>query len=673
MKQIGIVFILLLLGFNNSMAQQTLTPELLWKIGRVGLDDVSPDGQWAVYGVQRYDVAENKGTRGLFLVNISTGESRALTDGQTSDREATFHPSGQMVLFLRGGKLQQVPVNGTATVTKVSDLSLNGFRLSPDGKRILFIQDTRLGQAPVDVHPDLPKTTGRVFDQLMYRHWMSWHEQQYSHVWYANFENGQITGKSIDIMADERFHCPLQPGGGIEQVTWSPDGRFIAYTCRKLNGTAEAQSTNSDIYVYELKTGRTLNFSSDLGGYDQDPIFSPDGRYLAWTSMATPGYEADNTRLMVLDVASGQRTELTAGWNWECNHPQWAADSKSLYFLSSNDFTYQLHQIDRETRKINALTKGRHDYSSLKVAGNMLVALRTQLDAPAEIYAIEPASGSARRLTTATQIPWDGLAKAQVQRRSVRTTDGKDMNVWVVLPPNFDAKKRYPAILLCQGGPQSAVSQNFSYRWNTQLMAAKGYVVVYPCRRGMPGGPEGRAWNAAISRDWGGQAMRDLLSAIDDVKKEPWIDANRLAAVGASFGGYSVYWLAGNHDKRFKAFISHCGMFNTESWWGTTEEMWFAKHDLGDGYWVNPKDPAWTTFNPIRYADKWDTPMLVIHNELDFRVPFSEGMQAFQAAQMRGVPSRFLSFPDEGHWMTKPQNSLHWQREFFGWLDQWLK
>lgn len=668
-----ICFILLMMTTTMALdAQVTLTPELLWKIGRVNLEDVSPNGKSAVYSVTRYDMAENKSNKALFLVQIATGATTQLTSETLKSGDAQFTPDGARVGFLRGGNLHEVGIDGK-NEKKVSDLAINGFKYSKDGRFIVFAQDVTLDQTPGEIYPDLAKTSGRISDGLLYRHWDSWHDYAYSHVFFAPYQNGSFLDTPKDLMPGEKFDAPLNPMGGMEQIEFSPDGRYIAYTCRKLNGTEEAKSTNSDIYVYEIATGQTVNHSAGMPGYDQEPIFSPDSRYLAWTSMEKAGYEADRTRLMVLDLVTGQREEFTKGWKWECNSPQWAADGQSLFFLSSNDFTYQLYNITVKDKKISRITEGVHDYHGFKMAGNELISARTAMNAPAEIFAVNMKTGAARQLTFVTGDIWNSVKKAKIERRTVRTTDGKDMNVWVILPPDFDAKKKYPALLYCQGGPQSAVSQFFSYRWNPQLMASNGYIVVAPCRRGMPGGPEGQDWNAAISRDWGGQPMRDLLSATDDIKKEPWVDANRMGAVGASFGGYSVYWLAGNHEKRFKTFISHCGMFNNTSWWGTTEEMWFAKHDLGDDYWTAPNDPNWTKFSPHQYVKNWDTPILVIHNEKDFRVPFSEGMQAFQAAQMRGIPSKMLSFPDEGHWMLKPQNSLLWQREFFKWLDMWLK
>jgi dipeptidyl aminopeptidase/acylaminoacyl peptidase len=655
--------------FRVSAQSQPLTPELLWKLGRVGLECVSPDGRYAVYGVQRYDVAANKGTRALYSLELASGKIRALTPEDKSASDAAFHPDGKRVGFLMDGRLCEVSREGSP-IRQVSDLEMNGFHYAPKGDYVLFTQDVKLDKTPAEIYPDLSQTSARLIDGLFYRHWKSWHDYRYSQVFYVPYTEAGLGATPINII-NAPYDCPLRPMGGMEQVCWSPDGRFIVYACRKQAGTAEAQSTNSDIYVYELASGRTLNFSEDLPGYDLDPFFSPDGRYLCWTSMARPGFEADRTRLMMVDTRTQIRTELTEGWDYECNHPRWAADGQSLFFLSAKDFTYQLFQINLKDRAIRQITEGVHDYAAFRVAGNYLVAQRGSMSDPAEIYQVDPVGGAARRMTFVTAELWDTVSKGKVERRTVRTADGRDLNVWVVLPPGFDPAVQYPALLYCQGGPQSALSQFFSYRWNLQLMASKGYVVIAPCRRGMPG--SGQAWCDAISGDWGGGAMQDLLDATDALAKEPWVDARRMGAIGASFGGYSVYWLAGKHNKRFKAFISHCGLFNLESFYGTTEEVWFPQYDFEGAYWQSPLPEAYRDFSPHRFVQNWDTPILVMHNELDFRVPISEGMQAFQAAQLRGIPSRFVYFPDEGHWMSKPQNSMVWQREFFSWLDRYLK
>ena len=663
------LFLLLSMTFAANISAQTLTPELLWKIGRVGLEAVSPDGQLAVYGVQRYDVGANKGSRALFTVNLATGETRRLTDFEKTSGDAEFHPGGQKIGFLMDGQLYEVGLNGLSSPVKVSELEINGFHYSPDGSKILFCKDVKLDKTPAELHPEFPKTSAKIADGLFYRHWKSWHDYAYSNVFVVGYADGKFTEEPKNIQ-NERFDTPLTPDGGMEQITWSPDGRFILYTCRKLNGTEEALSTNSDLYAYEVSSGKTLNFTEDLRGYDRDPVFSPDGQYLVWTSLAKPGYEADRPRLMILNTRTQQRDDLTMGWTFEANNPTWAADSKSIYFLSSENFTQQIYQINIADKKIRRITNGTHDYTALKLGGNQLITTRTSMVQPAEVYAVNPQTGVSTQRTFVTDEVWKNLVKPTVERRTVKTFDSKDMNVWYVMPPNFDPKKKYPTLVYCQGGPQSALSQFFSYRWNLALMASQGYVVVAPDRRGMPG--SGQAWNDAITGRWG-DAMKDYLSATDAAAKEPFVDASRMGAVGASFGGYAVYWLAGNHNKRFKAFISHCGLFNLESFYGTTEEVWFPNHDFEGAYWEKNTPKMYLNDSPHRYAQNWDTPILVIHNELDFRVPFGEGMQAFQAAQLQGIPSRFLSFPDEGHWMSKPQNSLLWQREFFGWLEKWLK
>lgn len=661
---------MLLLPLHTGAQQQVLTPELLWKIGRVALDDVSPDGKHALYGVQRYDVQTNKSSRVLYLMEIQSGGFRAITDPDETSTDGEFHPDGKKVGFLRNGKLHEVKTTGHAMSGPISDLEINGFHYAPNGQSVLFTRDVKLDPNTTDRYPDLPLASGRISDGLFYRHWKSWHDYAYSNVFYVNYKDGSLVGAPVNIQREERFDSPLTPDGGMEQITWSPDSRWIVYTCRKQNGTAEARSTNSDLYAFEIASGKTMNFTELNMGYDRDPVFSPDGRYLLWTSLAKPGYEADRTRLMMLDLTTQQTVELSAGWDFEVNHPVWSADSKTVYFLSSEDFTNQVYELRLADKKIRRITTGQHDITALKVAENELIVSRVSMTAPAEIFAVNPATGAMRQLTFVTDDPWKSLQKSKVERRTVKTFDGKNMNVWVVLPPDFDPKKKYPALVYCQGGPQSNLSQFFSYRWNLSLMAAQGYVVVAPCRRGMPG--SGQAWNDAITGKWG-DAMKDYLSATDALAREPFVDATRLGAVGASFGGYAVYWLAGNHQKRFKTFISHCGLFNLESFYGTTEEVWFPHHDFEGAYWQTPIPKMYQTDSPHRYVQNWDTPILVMHNELDFRVPFSEGMQAFQAAQLRGIPSRMVSFPDEGHWMSKPQNSLLWQREFFGWLERTLK
>lgn len=663
-------FIAMITLSASAAAQTRLTPELLWSLGRVNLSCISPDNRIAYYTVQSYDLQTEKSNYTVYAVDINSGATRQIIGPADRISNLQIRPDGGRIGLLYNGQMHEMDPNG-GNLKKVTDLEMKGFKYAPDGSKILYLADVKLELSPAEAYPDLKNAQARLIDGLFYRHWNAWHDYKYGHVFYANYRDGELYGMPTDIMIGQRYNAPLEPFGGIEQVCWTPNSRGIVYTARKLNGTKEALSTNSDIYYYDLATGQEVNISADLPGYDQDPLFSPDGKYLIWSSMERPGYEADRTRIMLLDVETNQRSELTAGWRYEAKGFKWAADSRSVYFLSATDFTYQICQIGLAERRVRIITQGQHDYKSLLVAGAQLVAQRESMDQPAEIYAVNPLNGEARKITQVNDLLWNLVSKGKVERASVRTSDGKDMNVWLIFPPNFDPTRKYPTLLYCQGGPQSALSQFFSYRWNFQLMAANDYVVVAPCRRGMPG--SGQEWNDAIMRDWGGRPMQDLLDAADFAARQPWCNSGRMGAVGASYGGYSVYWLAGNHQGRFKAFISHCGLFNLESFYGTTEELFFANNDLGGPYWENPAADTWRRHSPHHYVANWDTPILVIHNERDYRVPLSEGMQAFQAAQLKGIPSRFLYFENEGHHVLKPHNSILWQRVFFGWLDEYLK
>lgn len=665
-----IVFVALFSIFTFGTAQgQPLTAETLWALGRVSLDDVSPDGRTALYGVTYYDVATNKGNRDLYIVPTNGGTARKITAFEGSEYNALYRPDGQRIGFLRGGMLWEMNPDGS-DARQVSRQPMNGFIWSPEGKGIVFFRDVKKDATMGELYPDLPLATGRIYDELMYRHWDEWHDYHYSNVFFASYQDGQLINEPVNIM-DEPFDSPTKPHGGTDDFAISSDGKFIVYVCKKERGTAYATSTNTDLYLYDRSSGKTTNLTTGMPGYDNEPVFSPDGKHLVWTSMATPGFEADRKRLMHRDMATGIIKELSEGLDMSVDHPQWSKDGRYIYFMGITHGTVQLFQLEVATRKSKPITSGTHNYAQFKVAGNdQIVAARMSMSQPVELYQIGITSGTQQQITTTNKTIWDKVDKVTIQSRMVKTTDGKDMLVWVILPPGFDAQKKYPTLLYCQGGPQSAVSQFFSYRWNFMLMASQGYVVVAPNRRGLPG--FGQAWNDQISGDWGGQAMKDLLSAIDDVSREPWVDKDRRGAVGASFGGYSVYWMAGHHNGRFKSFISHCGTFNLDSWYGTTEELFFAHHDLNGAYWDQPVPATYRSQSPHDFVKNWDTPILVIHNEKDFRVPVSEGIQAFQAAQLKGLRSRFLYFPDEGHWVLKPQNSLLWQRVFFGWLADTL-
>lgn len=662
----------------DEISKGILSPEVLWKFGRVSGAEVSPCGKMVVYGISRYSVPDNKGVTNLFIVDVEGGEPRQLTDNAGSEFDAHWRPDGKRIGFIstRGGSAQMWEMNPDGTdmvqVTNIED-GINTFRYAPSGDRILYTKDVKFVKVTgAEIHPDMPKSTMKVYDNLMARHWDHWEDGAYSHIFVADYNNGKVgTGK--DIMEGEIFEAPLSPYFDAGDITFSPCGKMIVYACKKQYGRDFAVSTNSDLFLYNIETGETKNLTEENVGYDKYPAFSPDGKMLAWQSMETPGYESDKHRLFVMDLATGTKQYLTKNFDQNADQITWSADGKFIYFISGTKGTEQLYKMDPQTLEIAQITTGKHNYSWFGFGNGALVAQKMSMSMAAELVRVDEATGADTQLTFTNKNIYENIKMGEVQERWVKTTDGKDMLVWVILPPNFDATKKYPALLYCQGGPQSTVGQFFSYRWNFQIMAAHGYVVVAPNRRGVPS--FGQEWNAQISGDYSGQNIKDYLSAIDDVAKESWVDADRLGAVGASYGGYSVYYLAGMHNKRFKAFIAHNGMYNFESFYAATEETFFPNHDFGGSYWDKENKVAQRTFanSPHKLVQNWDTPIMVIVGENDFRIPYTEGLQAFNAAQLRGVPSKLLMFHNENHFVTKPQNAIIWQREFFGWLDQWLK
>lgn len=656
-------------------AQLQMTPELLWDLERVSGGVPNPDGSQVLYGVTSYDVQDNRGSRNLFLVPAEGGEPVQLTSLSGTIYDEQWRPDGQKIGFIatHAGVPQVFEVNpdgsGLRQVT-FSQPGITHFAYSPAGDKVWFTAKVSYPSKVAELYPDLPKANARIIDDLMYRHWDAWDDHAHSHLFVAPYTEGRF-GASVDVMQDEPYDTPLEPFGGASQIAWAPDGKGVVYTCKKLTGKEYAQSTNSELYYYDVDSQSTTNLTAGMPGYDRDPVFSPSGEYMLWTSLERAGFESDRKRLFMLDWATGEKTELSEGLDRDVLHPVWSADEKTVYFITGEEATYQVYAMDVKRQKIEPVTEGTHNYQHIaRLDDNTLVGTRMDMTQPTELFLVDTRKGEQQQLTFTNATILDRLTKPKVESRWITTTDGKEMLTWVIYPPNFDPTKKYPTLLYCQGGPQSAVSQFFSFRWNFQLMASQGYIVVAPNRRGLPS--FGREWNDQISGDWGGQNMEDYLSAIDALKKERYVDEKRLGAVGASYGGYSVYWLAGHHNKRFKAFIAHCGLFNLESWYGTTEELFFANWDVGGPYWDVHLRSKYEAFSPHRFVQNWDTPILVIHGEKDFRVPVSEGMQAFQAAQIRDVPSRFLYFPDEGHWVLRPQNGILWHRVFFDWLDQYL-
>lgn len=614
---------------------QTMTPELLWSLGRVSALGISKDGKNVVYKVSTPSVAENKSEN----------------------------------------KFYTIPVNGGAAV-EVTDYKslLKDKNVSPDGKYLVYHEEVQLDKVTgKDRYDDLQKSEVQVYNGLDYRHWDAWNTGKFNHVF---FRENTEKSTGTDIMKGQRFDSPQKPFGGEEDYIWSPDGKSIVYVTKAKTGTAYAVSTNTDIFEYNIETGQTVNRSAGNQGYDTHPDFSPNGD-LTWLQMKRDGFESDKQDIVV--SFKGMTMNLTGGWDGTVESYKWAPDGKKVYFIAAVDGTRQLFEVNfpgltRIAITVRQVTKGDFDVTSIVgFSGKSVIVMRNDMNHAPDIWSYDLSKNTFKQLTNVNGKTYSSLAMSKTERRYVTTTDGKKMLVWVILPPNFDASKKYPTLLYCQGGPQSALTQMYSFRWNFQLMAAQGYVIVAPNRRGMPG--HGVKWNEDISKDWGGQVMDDYLSAIDDAATLPYVDKGRLGAVGASFGGYSVFYLAGKHNKRFKTFISHCGVFDMVSMYGTTEEVFFNNWDHGGAYWEKENAIAqkhYTEFNPITHVKNWDTPILIIQGGKDYRVPIGQGQEAFQAAQLLGIKSRFVYFPDENHHVLKPQNAIAWQREFFGWLKETL-
>ena len=659
-----------------------MTPEALWAMGRIGSVAVSPDEKQIAYTVSYYSVPQNKSNSEVFVMNADGSDNTQITHDAWQEGQPTWFKDGKKLAFLcnESGSSQVWEMNpdgsGRKQLTQYEG-DIEGFSFSPDGKKLLFIAQVKTVKSTADKHPDLPKATGIIVTALMYKHWDEWVTTA-PHPFVADFDGNAISNVT-DILEGEPYESPMKPWGGIEQLAWSPSSDKVAYTCRKKTGLAYAISTNSDIYIYDLASKETKNITEENKGYDTNPQYSPDGKYIAWQSMERDGYEADLNRLFIMNLETGEKRFVSKAFESNVDAFLWNKDSQSIYFIGVWHGETQIYNIDLAGNdKLTQLTDGMYDYASLALCGDKIIAKRHSMSMGDEIYAVNSARNGdafaeAVQLTTENKQIYDQLEMGKVEARWMKTTDGKQMLTWVIYPPQFDPNKKYPTLLFCEGGPQSPVSQFWSYRWNFQIMAANDYIIVAPNRRGLPG--FGVEWNEAISGDYGGQCMKDYFTAIDEMAQEPFVDKDRLGCVGASFGGFSVYWLAGHHDKRFKAFIAHDGIFNMEMQYLETEEKWFANWDMGGAYWEKNNATAQRTFanSPHLFVDKWDTPILCIHGEKDFRILANQAMAAFDAAVMRGVPAELLIYPDENHWVLKPQNGVLWQRTFFEWLDKWLK
>ncbi|MCK5134563.1 MAG: S9 family peptidase [Bacteroidales bacterium] len=654
-----------------------MTPEVLWSFGRLGDVQVSPSGDKILYGVSYYSIGQNRSNRELFIMNTDGSGKVQLTETPQNEFNAIWHPDGKQIVYLTSasGEVQAWSMNDDGSGKKqISNIDggFNSLSFSPDGEMVLLIKDVQIDQTTEDIHPDLPGSDARIISDLMYRHWDTWEDGSYSHIFIADFNDQEISN-AMDIMPGEPFDSPLLPWGGLEEIAWTPDGKGIAYTCKKLRGIEYTLSTNSDIYLYDLESGKTKNLTKGMPGYDKAPLFSPDGRKIYWLSMERAGFEADKDRLFELDLETGEKRYLTEDFDHSPSGLLWADEGNTLYFVAGVMATFQIYKMDVQSGSVEAITSGIHDYHSVAVAGDQLIATRVNMTKPQEIYSVDPGTGEAKEISFENKHILDQLTMPTVEKRWITTTDNQEMLTWVIYPPHFDKSKKYPTILYCEGGPQSPLSQFWSYRWNFSQMASNGYIVVAPNRRGVL--TMGQEWTDQISKDNSGQAMQDLLRAIDVMKEESFIDGEKLGAIGASFGGFSVFWLAGNHQNRFKAFIAHCGVFNSEMEYMTTDEMFFDNWEKGGAPWEKNNPVARKSFanSPHQFVQNWDTPILVIHGEHDYRIPYTQGMAAFNSAQLLGIPSKLLFFPSETHWVLRPQNGILWQREFKGWLDQWLK
>ena len=691
---------------NITLQSDLMTPEALWAMGRIGTAQASPDGKHIIYQVGYYSVKQNKGHQVIYIMDSDGKNNKMLTTSAKSETDAVWIKGGQKIAFLCDGQIWEMNPDGSGRKQLTNDKTgIDGFKFSPDEKYVILIKQIPYHGIIKEKPEDLPLTTGRVITDMNYRHWDEYVES-IPHPYLAEVTSNGI-GEGTDIMEGEPYECPVKPFGGAEQLAWSTDSKTIAYTSRKKTGINYAISTDTDIYLYNIESKQTVNICKPANykepeinmtksmknqavnseenlknnpGYDVNPKFSPNGQYVAWLSMARNGYESDRNRLCVYNLKTGEKTYTTESFDSNVDDFCWSADSKTLYFLGIWHGCENIYQTNLKGN-VMQLTDGWNDYGSVQMLNNgkKLLAERHSMSQASELYIVTPGkkekTAKVEQITFENKHLYDQMTFGKIQQRWTKTTDGKDMMYWIILPAHFDETKKYPTLLFCEGGPQSPVSQFWSYRWNMQIMAANGYVVIAPNRRGLPG--FGSEWNEEISGDWTGQCMNDYLSAIDDACKNlPFVDKDRLGAVGASFGGFSVYYLAGHHNKRFKCFIAHDGAFNLESMYTDTEEAWFSNWEYDDAFWnKDMTENAKRTYanSPHKFVDKWDTPILCIHGEKDYRINANQGMGAFNAARMRGIPAELLLFPDENHWVLKPQNGVLWQRTFFNWLDRWLK
>ena len=649
-------------------AQQVMTPEILWTLNKFSVTAVEPSHAGIIYSVGKVDLNTEKTNRQNFYLNF---EKNQILKMDLLGKKSIFQWDKNGVYASEGDKIYISKDNGLSWAEFYTIGDADNIVISPDGKKVAFSKAVQVEKLlGKDKYADLPKTTAQIYTDLNHRHWDAWNEGKYNHVFVASISDD--VSKAKDLLDGQKFDTPQKPSGGSEDFIWSSDSSQLLYVCKKKSGKEYATSTNTDIYTFDLASGKTENITEGMMGYDVNPKFSPDGKSLLWQSMARDGYEADKNDVVVMDWVSKKKTNLTKNWDESVvGDVAWSNDSKMIYFTTAKRGTKQFFALNPKDAKVNQISDGAFDVNEIVAFQNdFAFVTRTDINHNADLFKLNLKDGTMLQITQVNKENYANLTPSKSELKMVKTSDGKEMGVWFHYPPNFDPNKKYPTLLYCQGGPQSALTQYFSTRWNFALMAANGYIVVAPNRRGMPGW--GTKWNEDISKDWGGQPMRDYLAAADFAKTLPFVDGSRMGAVGASYGGYSVFMLAGIHENRFKTFIAHDGLFDMKSWYGTTEELWFANWDLGGNYWQNPQPKAYTDYNPSNFVEKWNTPIMVIQGGIDFRVPYEQGQEAFQAAKLKGLKTKFLYFPNENHWVLHPQNGLVWQREFFEWLKETL-
>jgi dipeptidyl aminopeptidase/acylaminoacyl peptidase len=640
-----------------------MTPEILWKFGRLGTIVLSPDGTSVLYTVTDIDVQSEARRTNIFKVAVSGGDAVQLTTGGGSSPQ--WFDNGKSIAFTNEGKLYVMNADGSGKKEVSGVEGFEIFNVSPSGDRIYFTKRVKLDQTANEKH-NLPKANVRIINDLMYRHWNYWHDYSYSHIFVASFNGSAVSGEK-DIMEGQHFESPNSPYFDEGEISWSPDGRYVAYTSKRLAGKEYAKSTNTDIYLYDVTNGNEVNITEGNMGYDRYPVFSPDGTKIAYQSMEEDGYEADLDRLFIYDIKEGSRRWVTKNWVYDVESINWS-DNNTVYFVCSHNGTAQIFRTDINAGNVEQVTDGVHNMGPIDLNNGVLVSSLASMAMAPEVSSVDMKSGEVKQLSFINKPIYESIKMGKSEEKIIKTKDNQNLQMWVIYPPDFDSSKKYPALLFCNGGPQSTLDQFWSYRWNMQMMAANGYIVFAPNRRGVKG--FGQPWTEQISGDYGGANMQDYLDATDSMAKEPYVDAQRMGAVGASYGGYSIFYLAGIHNGRFKAFISHCGMFDFTSWYGSTEELWFPDKDIEGAYWNNPKSYK---YSPHLNVDKWNTPIMIVVGAKDFRIPYTQSLEAFQAAQLHNVPSRLLFFEDEYHFVAKPQNAIIWQREFFEWLDTYLK